>query len=53
MLATGGTACAAAELIKLSGASVAGFAFVVSLNYLNPYDKLFQYSSNIFSLVEY
>ena len=53
LLATAGTACAAAELIKLSGASVAGFAFVVSLNYLNPYKKLIQYSSNIFSLVEY
>ena len=53
LLATGGTACAAAELIKLSGASVAGFAFVVSLNYLHPYDKLLHYSRNIFSLVEY
>ena len=34
LLATGGTACAAAELINLSGAKVAGFTFIVSLDYL-------------------
>ena len=53
LLATGGTACAVAELIKLSNANVAGFAFVVSLNYLKPNEKLISYSSNIISLVEY
>ena len=53
LLATGGTACAAAELINLSGANVAGFTFIVSLDFLNPNKKLFKYSSNVFSLVEY
>jgi len=53
LLATGGTACAAAELIQLSGANVAGFAFVVSLEYLNALPKLKKYSSNIINLVEY
>ena len=53
LLATGGTACAAAELINLSGAKVAGFTFIVSLDFLNPNKKLFEYSSNVFSLVEY
>jgi len=53
LLATGGTACAVAELIKLSNANVAGFAFVVSLNYLKPNERLISYSSNIISLVEY
>ena len=53
LLATGGTACAAAELINLSGANVAGFTFIVSLDFLSPNKKLFKYSSNIFSLVEY
>jgi adenine phosphoribosyltransferase len=53
LLATGGTACAAAELIKLSNANVAGFAFVVSLDYLKPNERLTPYSSNIISLVEY
>ena len=53
LLATGGTACAAAELINSSGAKVAGFTFIVSLDFLNPNKKLFEYSSNVFSLVEY
>ena len=53
LLATGGTACAAAELISLSGAKVAGFTFVVSLDFLNPNEKLSKYSSNIINLVEY
>ena len=53
LLATGGTACAAAELINLSAAKVAGFTFIVSLDYLNPNKKLFKYSTNVFSLVEY
>ena len=53
LLATGGTACAAAELINLSGAKVAGFTFIVSLDFLSPNKKLFKYSSNVFSLVEY
>ena len=53
LLATGGTACAAAELINLSAAKVAGFTFIVSLDFLNPNKKLFKYSRNIFNLVEY
>ncbi|MBC8265549.1 MAG: adenine phosphoribosyltransferase [Flavobacteriales bacterium] len=53
LLATGGTACAAAELIKQLGAKVAGFAFVVSLDFLNGKEKLTQYSDNIISLKDY
>ena len=53
LLATGGTACASAELIKSCNANVIGFSFVISLNYLNPLPKLQSYSSNIFSLLEY
>ena len=53
LLATGGTACASAELIKSCNANVIGFSFVISLNYLNPLPKLQLYSSNIFSLLEY
>ena len=53
LLATGGTACAAAELISLSGAKVAGFTFIVSLDFLNPNEKLLKHSSNIINLVEY
>ena len=53
LLATGGTACAAAELIQMLGAKVAGFAFVVSLDFLNGKEKLKQYSDHIISLKDY
>ena len=53
LLATGGTACAAAELIHGLGANVAGFAFVVALNFLNGKQKIKKYSENIISLKDY
>ena len=53
LLATGGTACASAELIQRLGAKVAGFAFVVSLDFLKGKEKLKQYSENIISLKDY
>ena len=53
LLATGGTACAAAELIDQLDAKVAGFVFVVSLDFLNGKEKLKQYSENIISLKDY
>jgi len=53
LLATGGTACAAAELIQKLGAKVAGFAFVVALDFLNGKERLKQYSENIISLKDY
>ena len=53
LLATGGTACAAASLIQQLDAKVAGFAFVVSLDFLNGKEKLIQYSDNIISLKDY
>jgi len=53
LLATGGTACAAAELIKMANAKVAGFAFLINLTYLNTHKKLNLYSDNIISLVDY
>jgi|TARA_B110000908_G_C9925810_1_gene301704 adenine phosphoribosyltransferase len=53
LLATGGTACAAAELIKMANANVAGFAFLINLTYLKPHEKLNLYSDNIISLVDY
>ncbi|MGB0882032.1 MAG: adenine phosphoribosyltransferase [Vicingaceae bacterium] len=53
LLATGGTACAAAELIKMQDANVAGFSFVVDLTFLNGSDILKKYSENIFNLVSY
>ncbi|TAH24728.1 MAG: adenine phosphoribosyltransferase [Cytophagales bacterium] len=53
LLATGGTACAAAELIKMQGGVVAGFSFVVELSFLSGSERLEKYSSNIQSLVSY
>ena len=53
LLATGGTACAAAELIKMQNGNVAGFSFVVDLSFLNGSEILKKYSENIFNLVSY
>ena len=51
LLATGGTASAAAELITSLGANVAGFAFIVELSALNGRLKLG--SHRISSLIRY
>jgi adenine phosphoribosyltransferase len=53
LLATGGTAWAAAELIRQQQAKVAGFAFVVELDFLNGKAKLAGISENIVSLIHY
>jgi adenine phosphoribosyltransferase len=53
LLATGGTAGAAAELVRRLDGHVAGFAFVVSLDFLNGRKAIEHYSSNIVSLVNY
>ena len=53
LLATGGTACAASELVQQLGAKVAGFAFVISLDFLNGNERLEKYSKNIISLKRY
>lgn len=53
LLATGGTACAAAELIKMQNANVAGFSFVVNLDFLNGSELLKNYSKNILNLVSF
>ncbi len=53
LLATGGTAVAAAELIKLAGGEIAGFSFLVELSFLDGVKFLKNYSNNIHSLVSY
>lgn len=53
LLATGGTAIAAAELVKLSGGEVAGFSFLVELGFLKGIDSISPYSRDIHSLVTY
>ena len=53
LLATGGTASAAAQLVESLGAKVAGFSFIVSLSFLNGKEKLLNYSDNIHFLIDY
>jgi adenine phosphoribosyltransferase len=53
LLATGGSADAAAALIKKCGGEVAGFNFLVGLNFLNGEEKLISHSENISSLITF
>ena len=53
LLATGGTAAAASELIVGQKAVVAGFNFIVDLSFLNGSSAISQYSENITTLVRY
>jgi len=52
LLATGGTALASAELVRKAGAEVAGFLFMVELEFLQG-RKLLEKAGPVFSLVEY
>ena len=51
LLATGGTAKAAAKLVEKIGAEVAGFAFIIELSDLNGTKEINDYK--IVSLVQY
>lgn len=53
LLATGGSAQAAAMLIEQSGGVIAGFSFLVGLNFLNGMQKLQSFSDNIINLADY
>lgn len=53
LLATGGSACAAAELITKCGGTIAGFDFLISLSFLNGKAMLSNYSQQINSIVQY
>ena len=53
LLATGGTAAAASELVMASGGSVAGFVFLVGLDFLKGKEVLAKYSNQIIELVSY
>ncbi|MEN8838946.1 MAG: adenine phosphoribosyltransferase [Flavobacteriales bacterium] len=53
LLATGGTAIAASELVKKQGGNIAGYGFLIELSFLNGKEKLKQYSENIINLVTY
>ena len=53
LLATGGTAKAAAKLVSQAGAEAVAFAFLVNLTFLNAEADLKDISNNIISLVNY
>lgn len=53
LLATGGTAVAASQLIQELGGSVAGYAFVINLDFLKGSERLREFSPNIVSLASY
>jgi adenine phosphoribosyltransferase len=53
LLATGGSAQAAAQLITSQNAQIAGFSFIIELSFLNGRDKLTDFSKHIMNLVAY
>ena len=53
LLATGGSAEAAAKLLQKCGAEIAGFNFLVSLDFLEGKNKLTNFSDKIISFVNY
>lgn len=53
LLATGGTAEAAAHLIRQQGAQISSFTFVIELKFLNGKEKLINHSNNIICLAQY
>ncbi len=53
LLATGGTAMAAAELVRMQGGTVAGFSFLIELAFLEGMQRLEQYKARVVTLVTY
>jgi adenine phosphoribosyltransferase len=53
LLATGGTAMATSELVKMEGANVAGFSFIIELKHLEGREKLAPTDKPILSIVDY
>lgn len=53
LLATGGTVGAATQLVQQLGGEVAGYSFIVGLDFLKGAEKLKKNSENIITLVSY
>ncbi|MEZ4758110.1 MAG: adenine phosphoribosyltransferase [Flavobacteriales bacterium] len=53
LLATGGTAAATAELIRMQGAETAGFAFLIELSFLSGVERLRSYHAPVLRLATY
>ena len=53
LLATGGTAAAAAELVRMQGGLVSGFSFLIELSFLDGLRKLESYNAKVVTLLTY
>lgn len=53
LLATGGTASASARLVQQLGAEVAGFSFLIELDFLKGRQNLMNFSGNVDSIIHY
>lgn len=53
LLATGGTAAAAAQLTLMQGGSVAGFSFLIGLGFLNGMQRLEPYDAKVVTLLTF
>ena len=53
LIATGGTAEAAAKLVEISGATVSGFIFVINLYDLDGCDNLIKQGHVVENLIEF
>ena len=53
LLATGGTASAAAKLVSSMGGKISGFALLISLDFLNGQESLKLYSRNVQAVIHY
>lgn len=53
LLATGGTAAAAAQLAQVCGAHIGGFCFLIELEFLNGMQRLNPLSKNVYSTLNY
>lgn len=53
LLATGGTALAAANLVERLGGVVVGFSFIINLTFLQGAGKLIDKSENLFAIATY
>ncbi|SKB38853.1 adenine phosphoribosyltransferase [Parapedobacter luteus] len=53
LLATGGTVAATSQLVQRLGGLVAGYAFIISLDFLKGKERLADYSTQVVSLAAY
>lgn len=53
LLATGGTASASAKLVQQLGAEVAGFSFLIELEFLKGREALMNFSGNVHTIIRY